>query len=83
MPAFVKTPRFIISAIVVLWLIYFIFANENLPAISFKLIPFYATPAWPVAHLMFGGFVFGVIVAIAAQQLWRRRSSKPASPYAA
>ena len=79
MPPFVKTPRFIVSAIVMLWLLYVVWANFNLEPIEIHLLPFGFFLTIKVMWALIGAMVFGIILSIIAQLLWRRRSSKNAS----
>ena len=83
MPDFVKSPKFIISTIVVLWVAYILWANLQLPTVNFHMIPFAATLDFGVSALVVGSAVFGSIATLVIQWLWRRRSSKKGSESAA
>ncbi len=85
MPAFTKSPKFIIGVIVVLWVIYVIYANFQLTPVEIHLFP------WPlsvilqvrVSAVIIGSAIFGAVVAVVLQLAWRRRPSKNASVSAA
>jgi heme/copper-type cytochrome/quinol oxidase subunit 2 len=83
MPAFVKSPRFIIGAIVVLWVVYVLWANFQLDPVKVHVIPLAATLDFRVSAVIIGSAIFGVIITLVVQWLWRRRSSKNASQSAA
>jgi uncharacterized membrane protein (DUF106 family) len=78
MPAFLKSPKFIIGAIIVLWVAYIIWANLHLE-VQVKLIPFVATLNFSVPSVIIAAAIFGVIVTLIVQWLWKRRSSKDAA----
>jgi hypothetical protein len=81
MPAFAKNPKFIIGAIVVLWLVYVIYANFEPEPIPVYLLPFGALQlSFRISAVIIGAAVFGALVTMVIQLLWRRRSSKTASP---
>ncbi len=83
MPAFVKTPKFIIGAIVVLWVAYIIWDNFQLAPVSIHLIPFAATLDFRVSAVIIGSAIFGAVVALVIQWLWKRRSKNAAVSAAA
>jgi hypothetical protein len=79
-PAFVKTPKFIIGAIVTAWVIYVIAANFQLEPIQIRLLPFLATLQFKVSAVIIVSAIFGAVVTLIAQHQWKRwNSSKPAS----
>jgi hypothetical protein len=81
MPAFAKNPKFIGAAIIVLWLVYVVWANFQLEPVTIYLFP------WPlrlmlsirVSGVIVASALFGAGVALGIQLLWKRRSSKNAS----
>jgi uncharacterized integral membrane protein len=78
MPAFLKSPRFIISAIVVAWIAFLIYFNYQLDPIQFTLLPFWKHPV-NVSAVFLGGIVVGAFLTLWAQSIWRRwRASKNA-----
>lgn len=84
MPAFAKSPKFIFSALIVLWLAYVIYENFQLPRVEIHLLPFgLLFLQVPVSAILIGAAIFGAIVTLLTQWLWRRRSSKNASQSAA
>ena len=40
MPAFAKNPKFIIGSIVILWVLYVLYANFQIDMVTFYLLPF-------------------------------------------
>jgi hypothetical protein len=79
-PAFVKSPKFIIGAIVTAWVLYVIFANFQLEPIQIRLLPFLATLQFKVSAVIIVAAIFGSVVTLVAQHQWKRwNSSKPAS----
>jgi len=81
MPAFAKNPKFILGAIVVLWIIYVIYANFAPEPIPVYLLPFGALQlSFRLSAVIIGAAVFGSAATVVIQWLWRRRSSKNASP---
>jgi len=82
MPDFAKSPKFIASTIVLLWLVYILWANVQLDPVKFHLIPFAATLDVNVSALVVGSAIFGSIATLIIHWLWRR-SSKKASESAA
>ncbi len=80
MPEFVKTPKFIIGAIIAAWVIYIITANSRLNPIQIRLLPFLATLQFNVSAVIVVAAIFGAAVTLIAQHQWKRwNSSKPAS----
>jgi len=81
MPAFAKNPKFILGAIVVLWIIYVIYANFAPEPIPVYLLPFGALQlSFRLSAVIIGAAIFGSAATVVIQWLWRRRSSKNASP---
>jgi hypothetical protein len=76
MPAFLKSPKFIISAIVVLWVAYIIYANFQLAPVQFYLLPFKILVfQLRVSVVVIGSAIFGAAVTLIIQFMWNRRSS--------
>ncbi len=87
MPAFVKSPKFIIGTIVVLWVAYIIYANFQIEMVTFYLLPFDILKLQlRLSAVIIGAAIFGTITTIVIQWLWRRPSnsssagSAPTSP---
>ncbi len=83
MPAFAKNPKFIVGAIVVLWIAYVLYANSQLAPIQIRLIPFIASLELRVSAVIIGAALFGVIATIVIQWMWRRSSRNGSSAAAA
>jgi hypothetical protein len=76
MPAFLKSPKFVISAIVVLWVAYIIYANFQLDPVKFYLLPFQLLVfQLRVSAVIIGSVIFGSAVTLTVQFMWNRRSS--------
>ncbi len=82
MPSFVKNPKFIIGALIVLWLVYVIIANYQ-SALTIELLPFGVVLSIRTSFVIVASAIFGALVTLAIQFLWKRRSSKKASTSAA
>jgi hypothetical protein len=82
-PAFAKNPKFIIGALVVLWLAYVIYANIRLSPVQISLIPYLVTLQINVSALIAASGVFGCVATLVVQWLWRKRRSKNGSVSAA
>jgi hypothetical protein len=82
MPAFLKNPRFIISAIVVAWIAYVIYFNSRLDPIQIKLLPFVDLQI-NVSAVILGGMIVGAILAVWAQAIWRRWRASTNAPVSA
>jgi uncharacterized integral membrane protein len=82
MPSFVKNPKFIIGALIVLWLVYVIIANYQ-SALTIELLPFGVVLSIRTSLVIVASAIFGALVTLAIQFLWKRRSSKKASTSAA
>ncbi len=80
MPSFLKNPKFIIGAIVVLWVAYVIYNNLE-KSVDFYLLPFNVlTLQLRVSAVVIGSAIFGSIVTLVIQFLWKRRSKNASSP---
>ena len=77
MPAFVKTPRFIISTIFLIWLIAVVWDNHAEPPVNVWYGPFLHSQI-RLIWILVGSAIFGAVVALAAQYLWTHRASKNA-----
>jgi uncharacterized integral membrane protein len=78
MPAFWKNPKFIIGALVVLWVAYVLYKNYQLEAVTFYLLPFgILVFQLKLSAVVIGSAIFGALITLAIQWLWRR--SKNAS----
>ena len=78
-PAFVKSPKFIGGAIVVLWVAYVVYWNYRLNPIDIQLVPFFKPAQLNVSSVIIGAALFGCLVTLAIQFLWRRGRSKNGS----
>jgi uncharacterized integral membrane protein len=82
MPAFLKNPKFIVGALVVLWVAYVLYKNHQLEPVTFYLLPFgILVFQLKISVVVVGAAIFGALVTLAIQWLWKRRS-KNASPAA-
>jgi hypothetical protein len=73
MPAFFKSPKFIISAIVVLWVVYIIYANFQLDPVQFYLLPFKILVfQFRVSAVAIGSAIFGAAATLIIQYMWNR-----------
>ena len=75
-PAFVKNPKFIGATIVVLWLAYVIYWNYRLDPIDIRLFPFLKPLQLNVSSVIAGSAIFGSLLTIVVQFLWRKGRSK-------
>ncbi len=78
MPAFVKTPRFIISTIFLIWLISVIWQNHSEPPVYVFYAPFLSVQLRLVWVLVLAA-IFGAVVALVIQYMWNHRASKNAT----
>ncbi len=78
-PAFAKNPKVIAGVIVVLWLAYVIYWNYQLDPIRIQLFPFIRPAQLSVSSVIIGAAVFGCVVTLLSQFLWRRGRSKNGS----
>lgn len=72
MPAFAKNPKFIIGTIVVLWVLYVIYANFQFDLIKFYVLPFGVFIGVKLSTLIIGAMIFGSLATLIIQWLWRR-----------
>ncbi|MGH7924517.1 MAG: hypothetical protein ACREQH_08005 [Candidatus Binatus sp.] len=80
MPAFAKSPKFIIGTIVVLWVAYVIYANFQLEMVTFYLLPFNILKLQlRLSAVIIGAAIFGALATIVIQWLWRRPSNSSSS----
>ena len=80
MPAFLKNPKYIASAIVAVWVIYVISANFQLRLIEIRLLPFIASIYLKVSTVIICSIIFGSLLTLAIQYQWRRwKSPNPAA----
>jgi hypothetical protein len=78
MPAFVKTPRFIISTIFLLWLIPTMWLNHNVQSVNVYYAPFFKIDVRAFWLITISATV-GAVVALVVQFMWTHRASKKAS----
>ena len=82
MPGFVKTPRFILSAIFLFWLISVIWENYNQPPVYVWYFPFLSIQVRLLWVLIWTA-VLGAFIAFAVMFLWTHRSKNTSSSVAA
>jgi hypothetical protein len=82
MPAFLKSPRFIVGAIIVAWIAYVIYFNSQLEPIQIKLLPF-ITLQFNVSAVIGGAMIIGAVIALAVQSFWRRWRASTNAPVSA
>jgi hypothetical protein len=76
MPAFVKSPKFIIGTIVVLWVAYIIYANFQIDMVTFYLLPFNMLKLQlRLSAVIIGAAIFGSVATIVIHWLWVRPSN--------
>ncbi|HVA78904.1 MAG TPA: hypothetical protein VNF27_13460 [Candidatus Binataceae bacterium] len=80
MPSFAKNPKFIIGTIVILWVIYVIWANIQPQPVDIYLFPHFLKLQIQLSAIILGSAIFGVIVTIVIQYFWRRSSKNASSP---
>lgn len=78
MPAFVKTPKFIISTIFLVWLISIIAENYNQAPVRVYYFPFMDIEVRLLWALV-SSAILGAVVALIVQFMWNHRASKNAS----
>jgi uncharacterized integral membrane protein len=78
MPAFVKTPRFIISTIFLIWLITTIWQNHNVEPVNIYYAPFLRIQV-PLIWVLVTTGLLGAVLALVVQYMWNHRASKNAS----
>ncbi len=79
MPAFVKSPKFIIGTIVVLWVAYVIYANFQPKTVDFYLLPFGVIVQFKLSTVIIGAAIFGAVATIVIHWLWRRPPNSSSS----
>jgi len=80
MPSFLKNPKVIVGAIVILWIVYVI-SNNLEKSVDFRLLPFnILTLQLRVSAVVVASALFGALATIIIQFLWRRRSKNAVSP---
>ena len=80
MPSFLKNPKFIVGAIVVLWVAYVV-SNNLEKSVNFRLLPFnILTLQLRVSAVVIASALFGALATIVIQFMWKRRSKNAASP---
>ena len=77
MPALVKTPRFIISTIFLIWLITTIWQNHNVEPVNIYYAPFLRIQV-PVIWVLITTAILGAVVALVVAYMWTHRASKKA-----
>jgi hypothetical protein len=78
MPAFIKTPRFIISTIFLIWLIAVIWDNHAEPPVNIWYGPFLHSQI-RLIWILVSAAIFGAVVALIVQYMWTHRASKNAA----
>jgi hypothetical protein len=80
MPAFAKNPKFIIGTLVVLWVLYVIYANFQVDMVTFYLLPFSILKLQlKLSAVIIGAAIFGAVATLVIQWLWRRPSNSSSS----
>jgi uncharacterized integral membrane protein len=75
MTEFWKRPKFWIGAIIVLWLVYLIYANSQPAPVEIHLIPWFVTLQLKLSAIIIGSGIVGALITLAIQYFWRRRGS--------
>ena len=75
MPAFAKNPKFIIGTIVILWVLYVLYANFQPKMVDFYLLPFGVVLQIKLSSVIIGAAVFGAVATIVIHWLWTRPSN--------
>jgi hypothetical protein len=76
MPAFAKNPKFIIGTIVILWVLYVLYANFQIDMVTFYLLPFNILKLQlRLSAVIIGAAIFGAVAAIVIHWLWVRPSN--------
>ena len=83
MTQFWKRPKFWVNAILIVWLVYIIYANFQLTPVPIHLIPHFVELQLRVSGIIIGSAIGGAALTLALQFFWHRRSSKNASQSAA
>jgi uncharacterized integral membrane protein len=80
MPAFAKNPKFIIGTLIVLWVIYVVWANIQPQPVTIYLFPHFVKLQIQLSAIIIGSAIFGAIVTIVIHWLWGRSSKNASSP---
>jgi uncharacterized integral membrane protein len=75
MTEFWKRPKFWIGAIIILWLLYLIYANSQPAPVEIHLIPWFVTLQLKLSAIIIGSGLVGTLITLAIQYFWRRRGS--------
>jgi hypothetical protein len=78
-PRFVKSPKFIGGAIIILWLAYVVYWNHRLNPIDIQLFPFVKPAQLNVSSVIVGAAIFGSLATLGIQFVWRKGRSKNGS----
>jgi hypothetical protein len=80
MPAFAKNPKFIFGALVILWVLYVLYANFQIDMVTFYLLPFNILKLQlRLSAVIIGAAIFGAVVTIVIHYLWVRPSNSASS----
>ena len=80
MPAFAKNPKVIIGTLVVLWVVYVIYANFQIEMVTFYLLPFNILKLQlRLSAVIIGAAIFGAVATIVIHWLWMRPSNSVSS----
>jgi len=80
MPAFAKNPKFIIGTLVVLWVLYVLYANFQIDMVTFYLLPFNILKLQlRLSAVIIGAAIFGAVATIVIHWLWVRPSNVSSS----
>ena len=80
MPAFAKNPKFIIGTLVILWVLYVLYANFQIDMVTFYLLPFNILKLQlRLSAVIIGAAIFGAVVTIVIHYLWFRPSNSASS----
>jgi hypothetical protein len=76
MPAFAKNPKVIIGTLVILWVVYVIYANFQIEMVTFYLLPFNILKLQlRLSAVIIGAAIFGAVATIVVHWLWTRPSN--------
>jgi uncharacterized integral membrane protein len=80
MSEFWKRPKFWVGAVIIVWLLYLLYANSQPAPVEIHLLPWFVTLQLKLSAIIIGSGILGVLITLAIQYIWRRRgSSKNAS----
>jgi hypothetical protein len=74
---FWKQPKFWLAAVLILWLAYVIGSNLE-QVVTLHIVPWLLQPYLKVSTIVLVSAIFGALLTLGVQFMWRR-SSKPAS----